>query len=85
LTDVPDWAAWHLDRPAVLLPTSRTMKRLEAEHPVAAILLSPNARRRNVADADSGWVAVWDRFEAIEGYRGPMTLPGGGRLYERTP
>jgi hypothetical protein len=84
LTDVPDWTAWHLDRPSVLLPTSRTLARLEAEHPVAAILLSPGARRRNVADADSGWIGIWDRYEPLEGFRGPIALPGGARLYERS-
>lgn len=83
LTDVPDWSAWHLDHPAVLLPTSRTMPALMKDHPVAAILLSPNARGRNVADGDSAWVEVWDRVEQLPGFRGPIALPGGARLYER--
>ncbi len=84
LTDIPDWSAWHLDRPAMLLPTSRTMGRFLADHPAAAILLSPDARARNVADGDSVWIEVWDRVEPIAGFRGPITLPGGARLYERT-
>ncbi|MEK7316073.1 MAG: hypothetical protein AAB011_07835 [Candidatus Eisenbacteria bacterium] len=83
LTDVPDWSAWHLDRPALLLPTSRSMAQVMEDHPVAAILLSPDARGRNVADGDSVWIEVWDRVEPIEGFRGPIALPGGARLYER--
>lgn len=83
LTDVPDWSAWHLDRPALLLPTTRSMARVMEDHPVAAILLSPDARARNVADGDSVWIGIWDRVEPIEGFRGPIPLPGGARLYER--
>jgi hypothetical protein len=83
LTDVPDWSAWHLDRPALLLPTSQSMARVMEDHPVAAILLSPDARARNVADGDSTWVEIWDRVEPLAGFRGPMALPGGARLYER--
>jgi hypothetical protein len=85
LTDVPSWAAWHLDRPALLLPTSGSMPRVAEEHPFAAFLLSSDARRRNVADGDSAWIEVWDRNVALEGFRGPIALPGGARLYERAP
>ena len=84
-TDVPDWTAWHLDRPAVLLPTSRTMASLERDHPIAAILLSPQARRRNAADGDSAWIGIWDRHESIGGFDGPTPMPGGARLYVRAP
>jgi len=83
LTDIPDWSAWHLDRPALLLPTSKSMPRLLEEHAIAAILLSPDARARNVADGDSTWIATWDRFVPPAGFRGPTPLPGGARLYER--
>ncbi|MEK7347703.1 MAG: hypothetical protein AABZ94_02410 [Candidatus Eisenbacteria bacterium] len=83
LTDVPDWSAWHLDRPALLLPTSRSMARVMEDHPVAAILLSPAARARNVADGDSVWIEIWDRVEPLAGFRGPIPLPGGARIYER--
>jgi hypothetical protein len=83
LTDIPDWSAWRLDRPALLLPTSDSMPRLLRDHPVAAILLSPDARARNVADGDSAWIAIWDRFASPPGFRGPTPLPGGARLYER--
>jgi hypothetical protein len=85
LTDVPDWVVWHLDRPGLLLPTSRSMPAVMADHPVAAILLSPDARARNIADGDSGWVAIWDRMAPIEGFAGPTPLPGGARIYERAP
>lgn len=83
LTDVPDWSAWHLDRPALLLPTSRSMPAVLRDHPVGAVLLSPDARARNVADGDSVWIGIWDRFEPLAGFRGPIPLPGGARLYER--
>ena len=83
LTDVPDWTVWHLDRPALLLPTSRSMAAVMKDHPVAAIFLSPDARARNVADGDSLWIEVWDRVEPLAGFRGPIPLPGGARLYER--
>lgn len=85
LTDIPDWSAWNLDRPAMLLPTSRTMGRFLGDHPTVAILLSPDARARNVADGDSVWIEVWDRVEPIAGFRGPIVLPGGARLYEVPP
>ncbi|HSQ60552.1 MAG TPA: hypothetical protein VLT84_08990 [Acidobacteriota bacterium] len=85
LTDVPDWAVWHLDRPGLLLPTSRSMPAVMADHAVAAILLSPDARARNAADGDSAWVAIWDRMAPIEGFAGPTPLPGGARIYERAP
>ncbi|HET9952827.1 MAG TPA: hypothetical protein VFS09_13645, partial [Candidatus Eisenbacteria bacterium] len=82
LTDVPDWAAWQIDHPALLLPTSRSLPRLLRDHPAAAILLSPDARARNVADRDSAWIAIWDRVLPIDGFTGPEILPGGARLYE---
>ncbi len=82
LTDVPDWAAWHLDRPALLLPLARDVDRLTATRAVSGILLSPRARARNVADADTTWVGVIDRGDAIPGFEGPDHLPGGARWYE---
>jgi hypothetical protein len=84
LTDVPDWVAWHVDHAAILLPTSRSLPRLLRDHPAAAILLSPDARARNVADRDSAWIETWDRVLPIEGFSGPTMLPGGARLYETT-
>jgi hypothetical protein len=83
LTDIPDWSAWNLDRPALLLPTWASMERLLRDHPATAILLSPDARARNVADGDSAWIEVWDRNEPLAGFEGPMLLPGGARLYVR--
>jgi hypothetical protein len=85
LTDVPDWAAWHIDHAALLLPTSRSLPRLLHDHPAAAILLSPDARARNAADRDSTWIEIWDRVSPIEGFTGPTVLPGGARLYEALP
>lgn len=82
-SDVPDWVAWHADRSALLLPLSRDLARVERDHPLAAIFLSPDARARNVADGDTAWVGVIDRGVAIEGFAGPVFLPGGARLYVR--
>ena len=82
LTDVPDWVAFRVDHAALLLPTSRSLPRLLRDHPAAAILLSPDARARNVADRDSAWIETWDRVLPIEGFSGPAMLPGGARLYE---
>jgi len=83
LTDVPDWAAWHLDRPALLLPLRRSLEPLLLDHDVAAIFLSPDARGRNAADGDTAWVGILDRSERLPGFRGPTPLPGGARLYVR--
>jgi len=81
LTDVPDWAAWHLDRPALLLPLHRSLEPLLRDHDAAAIFLSPDARARNAADGDTAWVGIIDRLESLPGFRGPIPLPGGARLY----
>jgi hypothetical protein len=83
LTDVPDWTAWHLDRPALLLPLWRDLNAVRRDHEVAAIFLSPGARGRNAADGDTAWVEVIDRAEPIAGFSGPEALPGGSRLYVR--
>ncbi|HEV8128151.1 MAG TPA: hypothetical protein VGQ14_00695 [Candidatus Eisenbacteria bacterium] len=85
LSDVPDWVAWHLDRPALLLPMWRDMEALERDHPVSAIFLSPAARARNVADADTTWVHVIDGSEPIPGFNGPAILRDGSRVYVRSP
>jgi hypothetical protein len=85
LTDVPDWVAWHLDKPAVLLPMSRDLAAIERDHPVSAIFLSSAARARNVADGDTSWVGIIDRSEPIPGFRGPEPLPDGARMYVRSP
>jgi hypothetical protein len=84
LTDVPDWVAWKLDRPALLLPLMRDLPRVTADERVAAILLSPRARKRNAADRDQGWLANLDAAAPIPGYEGPEQLPVGARLYVRT-
>ncbi len=83
LTDVPDWAAWHLDRPALLLPLSRDLDRLTSSREVAGVLLSPRARARNEADGDSTWVETIDQAAPIAGYDGPERLPGGALWYAR--
>jgi hypothetical protein len=83
LTDVPDWASWHLDRPAVFLPLRRDLDPILEDHDVAAIFLSPGARTRNAADGDTAWVGVLDRSEPLPGFQGPTPLPGGSRLYVR--
>jgi hypothetical protein len=81
LSDAPDWIAWHLDRPALLLPLSAQLDSLVAARAPAAVWLSPIARDRNVADRDSGWVKVIDEGGRLEGFRGPDRLPGGSTLY----
>jgi hypothetical protein len=81
LSDAPDWIAWHLDRPALLLPMSAQLDSLVTARAPAAIWLSPVARDRNVADRDSGWVRVIDEGGRLEGFRGPDRLPGGSTLY----
>ncbi|HLQ66858.1 MAG TPA: hypothetical protein VK123_06455, partial [Candidatus Limnocylindrales bacterium] len=85
LSDVPDWVAWHADRPALLLPLSRDLAAVVRDHPVAAIFLSPAARERNAADGDTAWVGLLDRCEPPTGFNPPASLPGGARLYVRSP
>lgn len=82
-SDVPDWVAWHADRPALLLPLFRDLARVDRDHPIGAVFLSPGARGRNVADADTAWVGVIDRNEPLPGFSGPEMLPGGATLYVR--
>ncbi len=81
LSDAPDWVAWHLDRPALFFPLLAQTDSLSQARPVAAIWLSPEARRRNVADGDTAWVGVMDRKERAPGFSAPEALPGGSRLY----
>ena len=81
LSDAPDWAAWHLDRPALFLPLMRQLDSLSTARPVAAIWLSPAARQRNVADGDSAWVEAMDRSAAAPGFSRPETLADGSRIY----
>jgi hypothetical protein len=83
LSDVPDWVAWYADRPALFLPLSRDLPAVQRDHPTTAIFLSPEARARNAADGDTAWVGILDRCEPIPGFSGPVSLPGGARLYER--
>jgi hypothetical protein len=85
LTDVPDWVAWRLDRPALLLPLRRDIERVLRAQRVSAILLSPRARARNEADGDDAWVADIEHGAAVPGFTGPERLPGGARLYRRGP
>jgi len=80
-TDVPDWVAWHLDRPGLLLPLWRQMDRVAADHPAAGIFLSPEARARNLADGEREWVRAIERGEPIPSWDGPEVLTGGARLY----
>lgn len=82
-TDVPDWIAWHLDRPALLLPLWRQMDRVAADYPTAGIFLSPNARERNLADGEGEWVRRSERVEPIPNCVGPEILSGGARIYLR--
>ncbi len=84
LTDTPDWVAWHLDRPALLLPLWRQMDAVAAKHPVAGIFLSSGALARNVADREPEWARIIERCEPIPGYSGPRFLLDGARLYVRT-
>ncbi|HEX7078083.1 MAG TPA: hypothetical protein VF363_06670 [Candidatus Eisenbacteria bacterium] len=83
LSDVPDWVAWHLDRPALLLPLSRDLGAVVRDHAVAGIFLSPQARARNAVDGDSAWVDWIDRRDAVPGFSDPEPLPGGTRYYPR--
>ncbi len=81
LSDAPDWVAWHLDRPALLLPLKGQLDSLTVARPVAAIWLSPAARQRNVADRDTAWVGAMDRREPLRGFSGPGSLRDGSLLY----
>ncbi len=80
-TDVPDWIAWHLDRPALLLPLWRQTDRVAADHPAAGIFLSPIARARNLADGEGEWVLRIERGEPIPNWGRAEILSGGARLY----
>jgi hypothetical protein len=84
LSDAPDWAAWHLDRPALFFPLLNQIDSLREARPVSVIWLSPAARERNVADGDTAWVEVMDRNERLEGFSGPETVSGGSRVYVRS-
>ena len=83
LTDVPDWVAWHFDRPAVLLPMWRDLLTVVESRKVSAILLTHDARGRNASDGDWDWVRTIDSSGPIEGFSGPEMLPGGSRVYVR--
>jgi hypothetical protein len=81
LTDVPDWLAWHLDKPALLLPMWRDLNAVQRDHPISAIFLSAAARARNAADGDTTWLRVIDDGSPVPGFSGPILLPSGARLY----
>ncbi|MGE5176861.1 MAG: hypothetical protein ACM3JJ_10855 [Hyphomicrobiales bacterium] len=83
LSDVPDWVAWHLDRPALLLTRSRDLDALLRDHVVAGVFLSPEARARNLVDGDSTWAGWIDRGGPIPGFGAPVPIPGGARFYPR--
>jgi hypothetical protein len=80
-TDVPDWVAWHLDRPALLLPLWRQRDRVAADHPVAAIYLSPGARSRNEADGEARWIRAASDLDSIPGFSRPEALSAGGQVF----
>lgn len=83
LTDVPDWVAWQLERPALLLPLWKYLPELVASREVSAIYLSTAASDRNAADHDKGWIGVMDRCGSIPGFDGPLVLGDGSHLYVR--
>ncbi len=83
LTDVPDWAAWHLDRPAIFLPMWTDVERVTRTHAVSGIWLAPDARGRNAADRDTAWVRAIDHAAAPQGFSGPEIFPDGSKLYTR--
>ncbi len=85
LSDTPDWVAWNLDRPALLLPLRGQLEALLGSRATSAIWLSPAARQRNAADGDSGWVNGIERNEPVAGFEGPEILRDGSRLYTRSP
>ncbi|HKW50357.1 MAG TPA: hypothetical protein VJQ53_01350 [Candidatus Eisenbacteria bacterium] len=80
-TDVPDWIAWRLDRPALLLPLWRQTDRVATDHPTAGIFLSPNAAARNLADGEAEWARRIERGEPIPKFVGPDLLTDGARFY----
>ena len=82
-TDSPDWVAWHLDRPALLLPLWRQRERVTAEHPVDAIVLTREAESRNLADGEEEWVRTASRNEQIPGFAGPFLAGERGKVYIR--
>lgn len=82
-TDAPDWVAWHLDRPALLLPLWRQRERVAVEHPVDAIVLTRDARSRNVADREEEWVRAVSGAQPIPGFTGPHPVGDGGWVYTR--
>ena len=82
-SDAPDWVAWHLDRPALLLPIWRQRERIAADYPVDAIFLSPGARARNQSDGELEWVRAIDQNAEIEKFGAPELLPSGARVYLR--
>jgi hypothetical protein len=82
-SDSPDWVAWHLDRPALLLPLWRQRERVAAAHPVGAIVLTREARARNTADGESEWVRAAEQSLPVEGFAGPWPVGDGGRVYVR--
>jgi len=83
VTDVPDWFAWHIDRPALFLPRWSQMEQVAADHPIAGVFLTPDALDRNVRDGEPEWVRAIERWEPIPGYGPPEILAGGARLYLR--
>jgi hypothetical protein len=82
-TDSPDWVAWHLDRPALLLPLWRQRERVAAEHPVQAIVLTREAESRNRADGEEEWVRTASRNERVPGFAGPFLVGDRGKVYIR--
>ena len=82
-SDTPDWVAWHLDRPALLLPLWRQRDQIAGDYPVSAVFLSPDARGRNVADDEDGWVRAIDGRESLHKFSAPEVLRSGARVYVR--
>jgi len=81
LSDVPDWVAWHSNRPALLFPLWSDLPKLLDRRRVSAIWLSRGAQGRSAADRDSGWVETLRRIGEVPGFRGPFMLSDGVRLY----
>jgi hypothetical protein len=82
-SDSPDWVAWHLDRPALLLPLWRQRERVASEHPVDAIVLTREARVRNAADGETEWVRVGEQGRPIPGFTGPWPVGDDSWVYVR--
>jgi hypothetical protein len=80
-TDVPDWVAWHLDRPALFLPLWRQLDQVAADHPAAGIYLSPGAHSRNEADGDARWIRAADGLEPVPQFSKPEALSAGGQVF----